>query len=80
MLVFFYFFLSSHLFLYANCRYFQSLLEAKKKETDELRIKVEDLSTKLLVQEETKINIAKELQYWRYKASSLEVTIFVKIQ
>ncbi|OAD55098.1 hypothetical protein WN48_05572 [Eufriesea mexicana] len=56
-------------------RYFQSLLDDKKKEADELRIKVEDLYTKLLVQEETKMNITKQLRYWRCKASSLEAQI-----
>lgn len=44
---------------------------------EELRIKVEDLCTKLLMQEETKMNIAKQLHYWRYKASSLEVIVFI---
>ncbi|CAD1469762.1 unnamed protein product, partial [Heterotrigona itama] len=43
-----------------------------KKETAELRLKVEDLCTKLLLQEETRTNITKQLHYWRYKASSLE--------
>ncbi|KZC05431.1 Nuclear pore complex protein Nup98-Nup96 [Dufourea novaeangliae] len=56
----------------ASFGYFQSLLDTKKKETDELRIKVEDLSTRLLVQEETKMNITKQLQYSRHKTSLLE--------
>ncbi|KAF3421560.1 hypothetical protein E2986_02243 [Frieseomelitta varia] len=56
----------------ASFRYFQSLLDTKKNETVELRIKVEDLCTKLLLQEETKISITKQLHYWRCKASSLE--------
>lgn len=56
----------------ASFRYFESLLDSKKKETVELRTTVEDLHTKLLLQEETKANITKQLHYWRYKASSLE--------
>lgn len=50
---------------------------AKNKEMDQLRIKIEDLSTKMLVQEETKLNTIKQLQYWRHKASTLEVIIIV---
>ncbi|XP_033315644.1 spindle apparatus coiled-coil protein 1 spindly isoform X2 [Bombus vancouverensis nearcticus] len=57
-------------------RYFQSLVDTQKKEMEELRIKVEDLCTKLLMQEETKMNITKQLHYWRYKASSLEVQMY----
>ncbi|KOX79244.1 hypothetical protein WN51_09045 [Melipona quadrifasciata] len=56
----------------ASFRYFESLLDSKKKETVELRTTVEDLRTKLLLQQETKANITKQLHYWRYKASSLE--------
>ncbi|KAK1124573.1 hypothetical protein K0M31_020475 [Melipona bicolor] len=56
----------------ASFRYFESLLDSKRKETVELRTTVEDLHTKLLLQEETKANITKQLHYWRYKASSLE--------
>lgn len=44
----------------------------KKKETDELRTKVEDFYTKFLIQEETKLTITKQLNYWRSKALSLE--------
>lgn len=44
---------------------------------EELRIKVEDLCTKLLMQEETKMNITKQLNYWRYKASSFEVIVYI---
>ncbi|XP_071872740.1 spindle apparatus coiled-coil protein 1 spindly isoform X2 [Bombus fervidus] len=59
-------------------RYFQSLVDTQKKEMEELRIKIEDLCTKLLVQEETKMNITKQLHYWRYKASSLEVQMYAE--
>ena len=52
--------------------YFQSLLDAKRKETNELRVKVEDLSTRMLIQEEAKTNIMKEVRYWQYKAFCLE--------
>ena len=48
--------------------YFQSLLDAKRKETNELRVKIEDLSTRMLIQEEAKTNIMKQLRYWQYKA------------
>ncbi|XP_076633169.1 spindle apparatus coiled-coil protein 1 spindly [Colletes latitarsis] len=56
----------------ASFTYLQSLLDSKKKESNDLRIKIEDLSMQLLIQEEAKLNIAKQLQYWRYKVSSLE--------
>lgn len=59
----------------SNRRYFQCLLNAKKKEIDELGVKIEDLSTQVLLQEETKLNVTKELQYWQQKASVLEVCI-----
>ncbi|XP_076669735.1 spindle apparatus coiled-coil protein 1 spindly [Andrena cerasifolii] len=52
--------------------YFQSLLDAKRKETNELRVKIEDLSTQMLIQEEAKTNIMKELRYWQCKAFCLE--------
>ena len=52
--------------------YFQSLLDAKRKETSELRVKIEDLSTRMLIQEEAETNITKELRYWQYKALCLE--------
>lgn len=68
---------SIFLFYFRNYRYFQSLVDTQKKEMEELRIKVEDLCTKLLMQEETKMNITKQLHYWRYKASSLEVIVFI---
>ncbi|CAK9828817.1 hypothetical protein ANTRET_LOCUS6270 [Anthophora retusa] len=61
----------------ASFRYFQSLLDAKRKETDKLRVQVEDLCTKLLVEEEAKIIITKQLQYWRNKASSFEAQVCV---
>ncbi|XP_060816799.1 protein Spindly [Bombus pascuorum] len=59
-------------------RYFQSLVDTQKKEMEELRIKIEDLCTKLLLQEETKVNITKQLHYWRHKASSLEVQTYAE--
>lgn len=67
-----------HIFthLFGNCRYLQSLLDCKKKEANEFRIKIEDLSTQLLVQEETKTNIAEQLQRCQYEVSSLKVIIF----
>ncbi|XP_006570533.1 protein Spindly [Apis mellifera] len=55
--------------------YFQSLLDTKRKETDELRTKIEDFHTKFLIQEETKLTITKQLNYWRCKALSLEAQI-----
>ncbi|XP_053981412.1 protein Spindly [Hylaeus volcanicus] len=55
--------------------YFQTLLDSKKKETEELGLKIENLSTQLLVQEEVKINIAKELKHCQYKVSSLEAQV-----
>nr|XP_031835441.1 protein Spindly isoform X1 [Nomia melanderi] len=55
--------------------YFQSLLFANKK-ADELRIKVEDLSTQLLVQQEAKLNISKQLQRSQCKVSSLETQMY----
>ncbi|XP_029042642.1 protein Spindly-like [Osmia bicornis bicornis] len=59
----------------ASFEYCQTLMYAKNKEMDQLRIKIEDLSTKMLVQEETKLNTIKQLQYWRHKASTLEAQI-----
>lgn len=50
-------------------------MDTKRKETDELRTKVDDLYTKFLIQEETKLTVAKQLNYWRCKALSLEVII-----
>ena len=52
--------------------YFQSLLDAKRKETNELRVKIEDLSTRMLIQEDAEANITKQLRYWQYKAICLE--------
>lgn len=52
-------------------------MDTKKKETDELRTKVEDFYTKFLIQEETKLTITKQLNYWRSKALSLEVIILI---
>lgn len=56
----------------ACIKYFQSSLNAKKEEINELRIKIEDFSTKLLIQEEVRRNIVKELLYWKCKAPTLE--------
>lgn len=50
-------------------------MDTKRKETDELRTKIEDFHTKFLIQEETKLTITKQLNYWRCKALSLEVII-----
>ncbi|XP_076242452.1 spindle apparatus coiled-coil protein 1 spindly [Calliopsis andreniformis] len=61
----------------ASFGYFQSLLDTKKKEVDELRVKIEDLSTQLLLKEEAKLNVSKRLQYWQYKASALEAGMCV---
>ncbi|XP_076648021.1 spindle apparatus coiled-coil protein 1 spindly isoform X2 [Halictus rubicundus] len=61
----------------ATFAYYQSLVFAKKKEVDELRVKIEDLSTHLLVQEETKMNMSKQLRYSQYKISSLEAQLQV---
>ncbi|XP_017878463.1 protein Spindly [Ceratina calcarata] len=58
-----------------NFEYFQFLLNAKKKEINEYRMKIESLSTKLLIEEETKRNVTKELRYWKHKASSLEAQL-----
>ncbi|XP_076166935.1 spindle apparatus coiled-coil protein 1 spindly isoform X2 [Ptiloglossa arizonensis] len=55
--------------------YLQSLLDCKKKEANEFRIKIEDLSTQLLVQEETKTNIAEQLQRCQYEVSSLKAQV-----
>lgn len=52
-------------------------MDTKRKETDELRTKVDDLYTKFLIQEETKLTITKQLNYWRCKALSLEVIISI---
>nr|XP_033342387.1 protein Spindly-like [Megalopta genalis] len=56
-------------------QYQSLLLCAKKKEIDELRVKVEDLSTHFLVQEEAKMNLNKQLQYSQYKISLLEAQV-----
>nr|XP_034175441.1 protein Spindly [Osmia lignaria] len=59
----------------ASFEYCQTLMYVKNQEMDQLRIKIEDLSTKMLVQEETKLNTIKQLQYWRHKAFTLEAQI-----
>ncbi|XP_012134667.2 spindle apparatus coiled-coil protein 1 spindly [Megachile rotundata] len=58
-----------------SLQYFQTLMYTKNKEMDQLRVKIEDLSTKMLVQEETKMNTIKQLQYWRHKATTLEAQV-----
>lgn len=42
-------------------------------------MKIEDLSTRMLIQEEAKANIMKQLRYWQYKAACSEVQIIVVI-
>ncbi|XP_078047229.1 spindle apparatus coiled-coil protein 1 spindly [Augochlora pura] len=56
-------------------QYQSLLLCAKKKEIDELRVKVENLSRQFLVQEEAKMNLNKQLQYSQYKISLLEAQV-----
>ncbi|XP_033218628.1 protein Spindly [Belonocnema kinseyi] len=59
----------------SNISYFQSLLNSKKKEIEELRTQIEDNAIRTLLEEEKSYKFGKRLRYWRYKAMSLEASL-----
>lgn len=63
---------------YIYFSYLESLLAEKKKEIQELHQRIERDSVDMLLQSEIKHKIAKQLQYWQYKAMYMEVSTFIK--
>ncbi|XP_035738319.1 spindle pole body component 110-like [Vespa mandarinia] len=55
--------------------YLESLLAEKKKEIQELHQRIERDSVDMLLQTEIKHKIAKQLQYWQYKAMYMEAQL-----
>lgn len=50
----------------------------KKKELEQLNEKLEKQSMELLAREEINHDISKQLRYWRSKAMSMEVSLFLQ--
>lgn len=60
-----------------NFSYIEKLLLAKRRDIKELNEKMEQQAVQILVQEEAKCSISRQLRYWRSKAISLEASIYL---
>ncbi|XP_063975647.1 protein Spindly [Diachasmimorpha longicaudata] len=58
-----------------NFSFFQSMLDMKKKEIEELELKLENVSIHAVLEEEMKHKLSRQLRYWRCKAMSSDAQL-----